>query len=280
MQDQKSTHESEFQRFQARKNAELQEVQQHLENTNADLSRLRDRYSREIGIGDRTSRQDITSICKSLDINGALLTNIVFTPAHSREGERYYSQIDHLLIADSGIAVIENKYWSGLVFDGVHPRDRISQLKSVFENLELNVHEGEVLQVRNSSTDLRADETHKCKSQWLKLEIRDSPHAQAQKQATRVRQLLNSRMSRSIGWIDTCVYYSYKNATVHHAPNFNKTRTAIVSSTEGLKTFIRKTMHKKNVGIDIADAVNALSADAGDVVGLGKWRGHWADKLS
>lgn len=70
---------------------------------------------------DLASRNAIVSICRSLSVSGFLATNVVFDPSTTSKTEHFAAQIDHVLVTDSFVLIIENKRWKGLVFADKHP---------------------------------------------------------------------------------------------------------------------------------------------------------------
>ena len=90
--------------------------------------------------------------------------------------------------------------------------------------------------------------------------------------------MINEKVPNAVTWIDTCVYYSYGDAKVHHAQTFNG--TSIVAGTDELKRFISGPIFSKDERLDVKSIVEALRNEAGDVCGFGEWRNEWPSHLS
>jgi hypothetical protein len=228
---------------------------------------------------DLMSRRQIIDSCHKLQLDGALLTNIHFSPdGHNPTDRFFYSQADHLLVTSRGISVIEGKYWSMLVFDGVRPEDRLPELKPLLQNLQLDLHNGEVLHIWAPDASLYRQVGEERTEQKLSLQVRPSPHKQAKLHALRLKQLINDRAPGSVRWIDTCVFYSNTGAKVHHRQTNDG--TTIVAERSELEAFLAGPTFAKQTQLDVKQIVESLWNESGDIVGFGEWREEWPSNLS
>lgn len=274
-----SAHESELERREAEWKAKVEKHNQALELVSQEKTKLAEQFAKTFDFSDLTSRQHILHACQELQLDGALLTNIYFSPASDGSaGKGYYSQADHLLVTTRGAAVIEGKYWSTMVFDGVKPADKLPELKPLLQGLHLDLRNGDVLHVFDPDARTNRPLDSKRTDLTLSLKVYGSPHRQAKKHALRLHTLINEKVPDAVKWIDTCVYYSYASAKVHHAPTFNG--TSIVAGKTELKQFISGPTFSRDERFDVKRIVEALRNEAGDVCGFGEWRQEWPSHLS
>lgn len=97
------------------------------------------------------------------------------------------------------------------------------------------------------------------------MHVRKSPHKQVRKHARRLNDLFNSRVRNAVSWIDTCVFYSYTGAEVHHLGRSGT--TSIVSDDDQLKRFLDGVGRPGQQLIDVDRVVQALHPETGDVTG-------------
>jgi hypothetical protein len=150
-----------------------------------------------------TSRRMILDVCRRAQADGALVTNVVFMPVDARETRRFVAQIDHVLVFDGALVVIEHKRWQGIVFDGVLP----SQVHPSFAHLvdESTLPASFALQVKSESPQSVVINTH----------LKDqAPSVQVRRQAQRLSQFLGQETGEA-PWFDTCVFYSHPDTHVY-----------------------------------------------------------------
>jgi hypothetical protein len=80
-----------------------------------------------------TSRDDIADACRQLGVDAVLLTNVVFVPVATSASSRFVAQVDHVLLGETGVMVIENKGWNGIVFDGLTPSSVFPAFAGLFD---------------------------------------------------------------------------------------------------------------------------------------------------
>lgn len=112
--------ERTFAKFLANRDVEISELRIELEVARTDKETVAHQLRVVFNRSDLASRRRIADACRELDLDAVVLTNIVFFPEEDRsEHGRYYSRADHLIVAERGLAVIESKHWSMMVFDGM-----------------------------------------------------------------------------------------------------------------------------------------------------------------
>ena len=152
---------------------------------------------------DTVSRNMILDTCTSLQLNGALVSNIVFVPTDAPGSRQFVAQVDHILVLEAGALVIENKGWRGVVFDGRRPSSVHAALGVLFDEAMLNAPFA--IQMVRDAPQVVTIRTH--------LDA-ESPCAQVRRQAQRVSDLVRS--STGIAqWFETCVLYSHPDAVVY-----------------------------------------------------------------
>ncbi|WP_087006485.1 hypothetical protein [Gulosibacter sp. 10] len=108
--------------------------------------------------------------------------------------------------------------------------------------------------------------------------IVEEEFAAARIQAQRLHAFLQSLLPQGVQWVSTCVYYSYPSATVHHVPK--QQQTDIVSNTDQLEQYLARLAGDRRAHADPGHVADALSPNAGDVTGTGRWAEAWPDRLS
>ncbi|TGD31505.1 NERD domain-containing protein [Brevibacterium sp. S22] len=277
--DGKSAHDEELRRLEAKWGEKVAEGKRTIELVRREKSLIAGQLTNTFHTSDLMSRRQIIDACHKLQLDGALLTNIHFSPDGHDQSEKYfYSQADHLLVTSRGISVIEGKYWSMMVFDGVRPEQKLPELEPLLQNLKLDVRNGEVLHIWAPDARLYRTSEAKWTEQKVSLQVRPSPHKQAKMHARRLNQLISERAPSSVNWIDTCVLYSYPGAVVHHSRTANG--TTIAATKDELEAFLAGPTFSKQNRLDVKAIVESLQGESGDIVGFGEWREKWPSNLS
>ncbi|MFD1616721.1 nuclease-related domain-containing protein [Rothia amarae] len=159
--------------------AEVQRLTKELASFNRQLST------------EQYTRKTILDSCKEAGLHGVLLTNLTFTTS---DGVR--RQIDHLIITQNTVLVIENKYWSGNIWHlkvphkGSSPQEALIHHRATPEGPKTNIYFEE-------HTDSYAV----------------SPGKQARIQAVHLRNYLNTQSPlHSKLFIETLVLFSHANS--------------------------------------------------------------------
>lgn len=146
------------------------------------------------------SREALVKACEAASLNAIVATNVVF--AVVGEERSFCAQIDHVIVTDNTVLVIDSKYWNGLVFDGTRPSQLAAPFAALLDESQLippfSVH----LRQRDDATiGLRVDAGL------------SSPARQVRVGASRLHAYLKPRVG-DLPFIDTCVFYSHPDATV------------------------------------------------------------------
>lgn len=275
----KNVHDAELEKRESEWEARAARDRRTMDLIRQEKSQIAEQLTNTFHTSDLMSRRQIVDACQRLQLDGALLTNLHFSPdGHDPSDKYFYSQADHLLVTARGISVIEGKYWSMMVFDGVEPKDAVPELEPLLQNLQLDIHAGEVLHVWDPDARAHRSAEARWTERKLSLQVRPSPHKQAKRHALRLKMLINDRVPSSVRWIDTCVFYSNRRAKVHHTQSFNG--TSIVSDKAELTAFLAGPAFTKQTRLDVKRIVESLRDESGDIIGFGEWREEWPSNLS
>ena len=194
----------------------------------------------QLSAGESTSRAHVLSACREARINAVVMSNVLFRPPEADDGKVFHAQVDHLVVTERGLLIVESKYWKYAVFDGVDFRAHSDALHILFG-------------------DLVGDLTRQ--------------------QAVHLYRLSAFLMTRGITppWINTCVYYCHPESRVHHA-EFNN-RTAVVSSYPALGRAIMSTQTAETARVDVEAIVKALAPLSTDTTGTGIYSQKWTSIL-
>ncbi|GAB6856113.1 nuclease-related domain-containing protein [Microbacterium xylanilyticum] len=148
------------------------------------------------------SREVLVDACEAGGLDAIVATNIVFSPRDEGSIAPYCAQLDHLVITEKAVVLVDSKYWKGLILDGKKPSTLAGALGVLFDEsalpssfaIAVTREGGERLDVRT-------------------LLGPDSPAAQVRRQARRFYQHLSARHG-SAPYVQTCVFYSHPDARV------------------------------------------------------------------
>lgn len=243
--------------------AQLKEQRQKLADAQALSNQYRTQIMRSVK-WERTSRRDILDACHALQFDGVLATNVFLEVRNSPTAKPFLAQLDHVLLSDSSAMVIEAKHWRGVVFDGQRPSTVHASLGRLVpdEKLELPF----ALRIAPLSHE----------SDQLELFIRSkvlSPRSQVRLQAKRLASYVASQNGQTC-WINTSVYYSHPDASLH-IDNLESDTEAVGPS--HLRQMISRTMQKPGRrDTSPAEQIAPLLARVStDVVGFGAYTSRW-----
>lgn len=148
------------------------------------------------------SREVLVDACEAAGIDAIIATNIVFSPRDEGSIAPYCAQLDHLVITEKAVVLVDSKYWKGLILDGKRPSTLAGALGVLFDEsalpasfaIAVSRDGGERLHVR---TLLGAE----------------SPAAQVRRQARRFHAHLAAQHGTA-PYLQTCVFYSHPDARV------------------------------------------------------------------
>ena len=146
------------------------------------------------------SRETLVKACESASLNAIVATNVVFAVVSPERS--FCAQIDHVVVTDNTMLVIDSKYWNGLVFDGTRPSQLAAPFAALFDEKQLTPPFAVHLRQRDDA------------SIGLRVEAgTSSPARQVRVGASRLHAYLSPRVGE-LPFIDTCVFYSHPDATV------------------------------------------------------------------
>ncbi|WP_260488183.1 nuclease-related domain-containing protein [Dietzia sp. B32] len=271
-------HASAQKRWQAQLTAISTELSQAEQRHSATLSEARAAHSRaianehdfyrqirsrlQLSAGERTSRAHILSACREARIDAVVMSNVLFRPPEAADGKVFHAQVDHLVVTERGLLIVESKYWKYAVFDGVDFRAQSDALHILFGDLVGDL-------TRQQAVHLYREDDH------VRLRT-SSPAGQARLQAQRLSAFLTTR-GITPPWVNTCVYYCHPDSKVHHA-DFNN-QTAIVSTYPALGRTIMSTQTAGNARVNVDSIVSVLAPLSTDTTGTGIHRHKWTSIL-
>jgi len=253
---------------------ELRAHQEALSVANAERDAFRRHTSRWIG-WELVSRDAIVELCNELRISGVVATNVAFVPNEERRGKTWVTQIDHVLLTKFGCLVIENKYWRGLVFDGIRPSSVNNAFGTLFPDATLN--EPFALRVVQQSSDDDQLDVLVCRG-------RDSPRSQVRLQAKRLSGLVQSRLGIAC-WFHTSVFYSHHDAVVYvpeSAAGDVRNQTAVSAGKDQLRRTLEDfkrvlPVRERSPVEDVGPILDELGAD---MIGVGAYQNRWASAIA
>jgi hypothetical protein len=150
---------------------------------------------------DVVSHRLIADSCARVRLSGVLATNVVFAVV---ERERcFMAQIDHVLLTSRGAFIFENKYWRGLVFDGIRP----STVHKAFGAFLSDDDVEGPLAIQITAEDRTG------KVMVRTYTASDAPVIQVRNQARRLSEHVSQTLETS-PWFQTVVLYSYPDVMV------------------------------------------------------------------
>ena len=216
------------------------------------------------------SRDLIGSVCDELGVNGVLATNVTFVPSESSPSAPFVTQVDHVLLTESGGLVIESKNWRGVVFDGrlpssVHPAfgmlvpdDRLAHPFAVQLSRESTTGDGVKVLVRSGG---------------------ESPRTQVRAHARRLSQLVQREVGRSC-WFNTSVLYSHPEVQLYakaRSAADGPAETAVVAGRAQLRSLIagtRQPSHRMPPP-PLEETAAVFERLGADLRGLGTYAQRW-----
>lgn len=205
-----------------------------VEGQRDEAQRLREAARQALALGtkyEEASRAEILAACAAEGLHGVLATNVVFLPPEDMPGGRFVAQLDHVLLTEDAVTIIEGKRWRGVVFDGCKPSAAHPAFRGLFDEEELR---------EDFAIQLTREDSEGGSLTVRRHLDRASPRAQVRRQAQRLHEHLKAQTG-SAPWIEHAVFYSHPHATVHWAnggPQTKAARTAILAGTEGLRRWL------------------------------------------
>lgn len=204
------------------------------------------------------SRDRILAVAEELGLDGFVGTNVCFRAVGRNRS--YVHQIDHLLVSQKGVLVIDSKNWNGLIF---HPA--VEKGNSIARRIE----RFELLRGLSSSARYVLHVRPEERPTVLRDNSPREPVKQVRTQAKALSRYLALSGMHKVPFIATCVYYSHPGSILVNG-SFRDESTHVVDGT-GLKSALAA----KRDGCDdqVIRWLAAWTARYGaDVHGLGRYR--------
>jgi len=148
------------------------------------------------------SREVLADACEAAGLDAIIATNIVFSPRDEGASAPYCAQLDHLVITEKAVVLVDSKNWKGLILDGKKPSSLAGALGVLFDEATLPT---------SFAIAVSRDGNER-----LKVRTRlgaESPAAQVRRQARRFYRHLAGQHG-SAPYLQTCVFYSHPDARV------------------------------------------------------------------
>lgn len=210
------------------------------------------------------SRQALVRALTSAHLDSVIATNIVFAANEAGQGT-FCAQIDHLVITENVVIIVDSKNWQGVIFDGIRPSRHARMLGALFDEQGL----GTTFAIQAKRADEAA--TH--------VEVRyhrdkASPATQVRRQAVRFRNLL-VETDASAEAIRTCVFYSHPDAlVVTNGLDGNGRFPTVIADRESISRGLKKT-HDSHPGewssAQREQLIAAIRVLGADLIGIGKY---------
>jgi hypothetical protein len=208
------------------------------------------------------SHKLIADACESLRIDAVLATNVVFIPQDAPADSPFLAQIDHVLVTDASVLVIESKWWRGVVFDGVRPSSIHASFGAFLDDSEL---------VAPFSLQVVADSDERVRVR--RHAAVHAPAPQARQQARRLSGLIRKELGRGL-LVRSCVFYAHPEVTLHASPRDTgaKSISTDIIGRSRLREVIKRTSSSDGQSSDLPARLTPLLVSLGaHVVGFGRY---------
>ena len=210
------------------------------------------------------SRQALVRALASAHLDSVVATNVVFA-ANETSQDTFCAQIDHLVITENVVIIVDSKNWQGVIFDGVLPSKHAPTLGTLFD--ERGLGSSFAIQAKRAEEAATGIEVryHRDKA---------SPATQVRRQAVRFRNLL-TESGASAETIRTYVFYSHPDAlVVTNGLDSNGHFPTVITDREGISKELKKT-HDLHPG-EWSDSqreqlISVVQSLGADLIGTGKF---------
>ncbi|MBS1675650.1 MAG: NERD domain-containing protein [Actinobacteria bacterium] len=148
------------------------------------------------------SREVLVDACEAAGLDAIIATNIVFSPHEEGSIAPYAAQLDHLVITEKAVVLVDSKNWNGVILDGRKPSSLAGALGVLFDESALPASYAIAL---TRDGDERLDVRTLLGS--------ESPASRVRHQARRFHRHLAAKHG-SAPYLQTCVFYSHPDARV------------------------------------------------------------------
>lgn len=222
------------------------------------------------------SRAKLLEMVSAHGLDGVLFSGVVFA-AGGREQPKYVTQLDHVLLMDDRVIVIEAKNWKGVVFDGVAP----SSVHAAFGALIDAGSDGEfAIQVRREDQGTGLSITRHPDPSGTSEKHSVAPRVQVRRQAFALRRLIEARTGEDLS-IDACVFYSHKSVRLFTPRKGAPSRTPYtpVFDTAGMRAHLGA-LGPGRIGPGLIERLApGLASMATDATGVGAYAEEWQSVL-
>lgn len=260
----KAEHEENLSELNAERNEDLSNLE---EAHHRNLEELRVLVARGMK-WEGGSRQHLIEACEVIGVNGFVATNVSFL-VQNRGSDAYIHQIDHLIVSDHMLFVVEAKNWQGTIYHRERYKNGYDPLSidALPVLNEIAPEERYVLQVKDNDAMMLHPKGET-----------PEPVKQVEAQSKNFRKYLASRLGADPGHTLNCVFYSHRTSRlVGGARTFGKYTWAtdkheLPAVLEQMQQHRRST-HAHPVRLhDIYEIVWALGAD---IQGVGTYAEQW-----
>lgn len=245
----------------------LDQERRHAEDAQALVERMRAFTARALQ-WDTASRDLIVHVARETGVDGCLASNVLFV-VRERSGRPFVAQVDHVLLTSRTAAVVEGKFWTGAVFDGVRP----SAVHPAFAALVDEGQLGEEFALQLKRGDSQVSVMVKSGG--------DAPRAQARRQAARLSGMVEQRTGLT-QWFEPYVLYAHPDVSLFAGgrAGAGTGRTPVLQGAQGVRALLdRAVAAPEETPVDVVRIGDALAELGADVVGLGSHAGRWVSPL-
>lgn len=248
----------------------------------AQIDKLKDEHKDELDFAreylargiqwEEISRRKLAEACHSLGVNGFLATNVCFL-AQNGKGQTYIHQIDHLVVAEDMLFVIEAKNWEGNIYHRKgHTRSSNPFLVDTLPVLQEAAKRERFVFVMKKEGDMF------CLPDGNTRE----PVAQVQAQSMSFRDFLTSQLGKHPGETYNMVFYSHPKSKLMGGAMALSQYTWVTDNEELTRVLdqLRELREAKNQPpVDVHGLYHVVSALGADVMGLGSFADTWESPL-
>lgn len=218
------------------------------------------------------SRRQLVAAVASLGIDALVASHLHFLTTDPRAPRPRVCRVDHLVVTDQFVLLIEHRDWRGVVFDARQPSRVHAMLSDLVDESELE-----------TEFAVRLEREKQGAIAVQRFTDISAPRAAAREKATQLAQHLGSG-GTEVPWINTCVFYSQSGARVlvgdGQRGHRGQAHTFVAVRERGIARIIGQLVELYGTE-DSPQLVRQLGPSlekiATDMCGVGRWASKWPD---
>lgn len=250
-----------------------EELKRRVEKYQEDLERLREWSARGLR-WEETSRKRLVEDLTSLNVNGFVATNVCFMAQH--DGRPFMHQIDHVVVAEDMLFIVEAKYWKGRIFHRYRSNDQTNSF--IIDALPMldHVKQGQryVVRVNADGEDML----------WFPRNGIPEPVKQVQMQSVRFRDHLKVKTGAEPHEVYNCVLYCHPDSELvggtRQLTNYTWVTDAasLVRTLDAMRNCRNDNLENQQL-VDVKHMYDIVESLGADIVGIGTYAQHWRSPL-